>query len=100
MSHPWNTSLRRFDTICLAACIVVGLMFYRNAHADRQLPTSVYVDGYANQLSVAPGEEIAFHLSTNANSVSLAIERPSRSMTSPGTGAMAVELQCRPACTM
>jgi len=45
------------------------------ASADQQLPSALYVAGYASQLSVAPGEEIAFHLSTNADSVSMVFDR-------------------------
>lgn len=75
MSSVRNTLARRFASVCLAACVLVGMTFRGTVRADQQLPTSLYVDGYANQLSVVPGEELAFHISTNAATVSLVIER-------------------------
>ncbi|MCA9124418.1 MAG: hypothetical protein H6822_32110 [Planctomycetaceae bacterium] len=38
-------------------------------------PRSLFVEGYANQLSYVPGEEVAFHLSTSAASIKMTIER-------------------------
>ena len=35
----------------------------------------LYIDGYTHQLSYAPGEEIAFHISTSAENYSLEIAR-------------------------
>ncbi len=34
-----------------------------------------FVYGYANKLSVTPGEELSFHLSTNSGSVNIKISR-------------------------
>lgn len=45
------------------------------AQADQRPPPSLFVEGYTNQLSYAPGEEVAFHLSTTAKTVSMTIER-------------------------
>lgn len=38
-------------------------------------PSSLFVEGYTDRLSYAPGDEIAFHLSTSGASVAMAIER-------------------------
>ena len=35
----------------------------------------LYIDGYTHQLSYAPGDEIAFHISTSAENYSLEIAR-------------------------
>ena len=35
----------------------------------------LYIDGYTHQLSYAPGEEIAFHVSTSAGNYALEIAR-------------------------
>ena len=35
----------------------------------------LYIDGYTDQLSYAPGDEIAFHISTSAENYSLEIAR-------------------------
>ena len=45
------------------------------ALADQVPPTEPYVFGYADRLSCVPGEQIAFHLSSNAGPVSMVIER-------------------------
>lgn len=54
--------------LCLIIFAVAG---------DHQLAADAkpFVDGYANQLSVTPGEELSFHLSTNCGSVNIKISR-------------------------
>lgn len=42
---------------------------------DQLGPPGLFVEGYTSQLSYAPGEEVAFHLSSSASKVSLTIER-------------------------
>ena len=43
--------------------------------ADQKLPDSPFVFGYAGQVSVAAGEDIGLHLSSNQPSVSIVIDR-------------------------
>ncbi len=38
-------------------------------------PRPLFVEGYTNQLSYVPGEEVSFHVSTSAKTFSMAIER-------------------------
>lgn len=45
------------------------------AMADQKPPETLFVAGYSNQVSVAPGDEIAFHLSSSASKVDIVIER-------------------------
>ncbi len=58
----------------LALWVAIGLLAGAT-RADQPSPPSLFVEGYTNQLSYAPGEEVGFHLSTSAKSVSMAIER-------------------------
>jgi len=51
------------------------LLTWGTAVAEQQPPPSLFVEGYTNDLSYAPGEEVAFHLSTTASKVSITIER-------------------------
>lgn len=43
--------------------------------ADQTLPSGPFVFGYANQISVAAGDEVGLHLSSSEPSVSIVIER-------------------------
>ncbi len=43
--------------------------------ADQMQPATPFVLGYANKLSVLPGEEISFHLSASSPLVNLVIAR-------------------------
>lgn len=47
----------------------------RRALADQKPPEGLFVHGYANQTSVAPGDEITFHLSSSAPHVDMILER-------------------------
>lgn len=61
-----------FRSCCL--CIVLFLIsFHSTVHAEK--PSPLFVFGYTNELSYLPGEEVAFHLSTPAENVSMVIER-------------------------
>ncbi len=46
-----------------------------HAPADQALPAGPFVEGYTNQLSVAPGEAVSFHLSSSSKQVALKISR-------------------------
>ena len=50
-------------------------MVHDRAHADQKPPEGLFVHGYASHVSIAPGEEIAFHLSSSASTAELVIER-------------------------
>ncbi len=55
--------------------VFVTLLAGTTTVADQQQPAAPFVLGYANKLSVVPGEEIAFHLSSSGASVRMLIER-------------------------
>ncbi|MGN6547244.1 MAG: N,N-dimethylformamidase beta subunit family domain-containing protein [Aureliella sp.] len=57
--------------------VLIALLALRSAPAlgDQKPPEGAYVAGYADQLSVAPGDELALHISASAPEVSLTIER-------------------------
>jgi len=63
----------RSQICCLVALAIVP--FARGAGAAEDFPPSLYVEGYTNQLSYVPGEEIVFHVSTTAPNYSLEIAR-------------------------
>ncbi|MEZ6052913.1 MAG: DUF6605 domain-containing protein [Planctomycetaceae bacterium] len=44
-------------------------------HAEQMQPPAPFVMGYTSTLSCTPGEELAFHLSSSADSVRMVIER-------------------------
>ncbi len=56
-------------TFCLLFCSSALL------RADQRLPDGPFVYGYASQISVAAGEEIALHLSSSQPAVNIAIDR-------------------------
>ncbi len=45
------------------------------SHADQPLPLEPYVFGYTDSLSCVPGDDVAFHLSSNCGSVDMVIQR-------------------------
>jgi len=45
------------------------------AAAEQPQPTAPFVTGYPNKLSVLPGEEISFHLSSSGKAVDLVVDR-------------------------
>jgi len=59
------------------SCLILLAIFFmcNNVAANQQPPPSLFVEGYTNDLSYAPGEEVAFHLSTTAAKVSITIKR-------------------------
>lgn len=58
---------------CLIALIIVGTTLSIQAHTDA--PPSLFIEGYAGQVSCAQGEEMAFHISTTASKFSMEIAR-------------------------
>jgi len=60
-------------------CILISTLFLVLAvslcRADQQQPAAPFVLGYADQLSVVPGESISFHLSSSGEKVDIVIER-------------------------
>jgi hypothetical protein len=56
------------------ACALV-LALTSVSRGEQRPPDGLFVQGYANQLSVRAGEEIALHLSSSAPSVNIVIER-------------------------
>ena len=67
-----TTGLR---TVCFAAVTLFVILPLTYTHADQKPPDGLFVAGYASQVSVAPGEEITFHISSSAAQVELTIER-------------------------
>ena len=68
-----NLVMRTWWYLACSGLLVIG--FAPVARADQPLPPGLYVEGYPNQLSYAPGDEVAFHLSSSAPRVSMVIER-------------------------
>ncbi len=76
MRNPMNPYLIRplskLGTIATAcACLLSHLPIL--AASDE--PRPLFIEGYANQLSLAPGEKVAFHISTSAAKFSMEIAR-------------------------
>lgn len=69
-----TTDIMTKNTTLFLLSIVWGIGA-TNVDADQQPPASLYVEGYTHQLSYAPGETVAVHLSTSAKQVSITIER-------------------------
>ncbi len=59
----------------ICSWVLVTLLAGAGTLADQQQPAAPFVLGYANKLSVVPGEEIVFHLSSSGASVRMVIER-------------------------
>ena len=61
----------------ILSCLTITLicLVATNSSADQSPPPPLFVEGYTDQLSYAPGEVVAFHLSTSAATASLRIER-------------------------
>ena len=58
-----------------ALSAILSLAAGHPARADQKPPAGLFVHGYANQVSVVAGEEIAFHISCSAPQVDMSIER-------------------------
>ncbi len=56
-------------SLCMLLFVVAPL------NAQQPEPRPLFVEGYTDQLSYVPGQEVAFHLSTSASKVSMAIDR-------------------------
>ena len=61
-----------FRWVCLALASVFSISAV--ARGD-DLPASLYVEGYANQVSYAPGEEVVLHASTTAGTFNVTVSR-------------------------
>ncbi len=59
----------------IAAWLVLTCLLDAQIYADQVQPTELFVAGYASKLSVVPGEELSFHLSSNAATAQIRIER-------------------------
>ncbi len=68
-----NTTAR--PSMVCATWLLNLLLSTQLSLGDQQLPDGLFVFGYANHLSVAQGETIALHLSSNAQTVDISIER-------------------------
>jgi len=66
-----NTSSRLFLRLALATPLALSAL----AQTIDSTPRPLFVEGYAGQLSYAPGEELALHVSTSAPKFSLEIIR-------------------------
>jgi len=71
MNHQHHRSITWFIFLLTAGF----MLFESSARGDQMLPKGLFVEGYANQLSYAPGEEVAFHLSSSGGTVAMTIER-------------------------
>lgn len=67
-------SSMKFNTVVSNFCMLAAIAATR-VEADQVQPTAPFVLGYANQVSVASGEEIAFHVSGSLKSFDMLIER-------------------------
>lgn len=81
---PSTTAMRISRSLLTAVCVVNFFAMLTHSYtvlAEQIPPTELYVQGYSNQLSYLPGEEVVLHLSSNAASnnadskVSITIER-------------------------
>ncbi len=61
-------------TIAIAIALLVGPIGGA-ASAQQVGPRALFIEGYTNQVSYQPGEEIAFHISTSAAKFSMEIAR-------------------------
>jgi len=64
---------RERQCLCLLTLFCLGVR--GSARADQMPPKGMYVAGYTNQTSYAPGEEVALHLSSNAEKVGVKVSR-------------------------
>lgn len=62
--------MKKIQTYLIFLCSIIY-----NFHLTAQEVPSLYVEGYCDQLSYLPGEEVAFHLSTTAEVCTLEIAR-------------------------
>ncbi len=61
--------------LLIIAAISVSIATATIGVADQLPPDGLYIAGYPDQLSYAPGEVVTFHVSTSGDSFSLAIDR-------------------------
>jgi hypothetical protein len=74
---------QRLDSLwCRGLFTLIASLFFfdscglvRNARADQILPSGPFAFGYVNQMSYAPGDEVAFHLSSSSSKLSMKISR-------------------------
>ncbi len=72
MMGPHSGHSGRLGSLSL---IVLWVAFAGPVAADQMLPSGLFVEGYTNQLSYAPGDAVAFHLSSSTQRVALKISR-------------------------
>ncbi|MDX1925974.1 MAG: DUF6605 domain-containing protein [Pirellulaceae bacterium] len=60
---------------CVCWLMLVSLAVECPVRADQMPPKGLYVAGYTHQTSYAPGEQVALHLSSNADKVAIKILR-------------------------
>lgn len=66
----------RISTLRLASSLLVfNVLLSGIARPDQSVPAGIFVEGYTDQQSYAPGDEVVFHLSSSAKQVTLKIAR-------------------------
>ncbi|WP_442507052.1 N,N-dimethylformamidase beta subunit family domain-containing protein [Novipirellula sp. SH528] len=64
----------KLNSFVAGLCILIAIAAAR-AEADQVQPAAPFVLGYANQVSVAAGEEISFHVSASGDAFDMRVER-------------------------
>lgn len=72
MNHPTTRGILRLTTSIVVTAVMSALSTF-SAVADEARP--LFIEGYAGQLSVLPGEEVTIHVSTGAPSFDIDITR-------------------------
>lgn len=65
----------RRSAIMLGSLLLIVGNLIETGQADQMLPKAPFALGYVNQLSYVPGDEVAFHLSSSAEKLSMKISR-------------------------
>ncbi len=64
----------KFSALITGLCMLAAMAATR-AEAEQVQPAAPFILGYANQVSVAPGEEISFHVSASGKAFDMVVER-------------------------
>lgn len=71
MTHTFRLSSRHARVVALAGSVILAV----TAVAQPPEPRPLFIEGYTDQLSYAPGDEVQFHISTSAAKYKLEITR-------------------------
>jgi hypothetical protein len=71
----WEMKQHGLSVLTCCTLLLPLLLLPVGARADQKPPEPLFVEGYTNRVSYTPGEEVALHLSTSAEKVSVVIER-------------------------